>query len=378
MSDRTQAASPELDATCVDEHADAPPEGHEEEPRACARCFRMMHRSAGTRKLLAHLHNFVRDAFNDLVHGRVFSGSNIVGAEGDEFKWAVQDPMGVLFSTSAIIRWALTNELLSSNSLNLNIREFCAAALMLVVKLKTEHNFYLHEDNMTAKIMQRFLVKGEEQYRSKPSELRQHVWLLEWEIIDKCPVHVLVEETPYSAFEWSVYEHYAREVADYEHANHDAIIDGELEAIAGYKDVKAACRKRSMHALGAGYFYYHAALLNTDSEVLEDMGKVATADEIGTALAAVCVAAHRIVDDERSAEEVFDQCSPVVLAVAREFVSNARVMNAFHTDGLRVGPHDPKINTQDLIDYHLVSPRVMNQLSCIIVGMTDQSLMVGD
>lgn len=297
-------------------------------------CFAMPTRSGSSRVLLASAANMARDVYVHLVKLCVFSGTDILSNYG-ALDCPSLDPMGVLFSVQTILRLALTQELLSHHNLDLQIRELVATVLMLVYKVRSESYFrhrYVSDHSVGTIVMSQFMQSSELPLRNLDA-VRSHMMHLEVEMLNKLPLLSLIDDNPHTGMEWAVHRHCEAIVDQYKARYTFELAKGELDAVCGLRDLEAACHDEKMLALSASYFFYHAACLNTDEEMLETMGLWCTATEMGEALAYL---GFRGITLLPASERPAPTCSKTVLVAAAHFARNAQRLSAQRTAGLCV------------------------------------------
>jgi hypothetical protein len=154
---------------------------------------------------------------------------------------------------------------------------------------------------------------------------RARVAHLEAELATKIPLFKLVDETPHSMCEWTLYQHHEGRIARYKHDNKELIATGNIHAVAGLRDIETIGYKELLLALSGCYFFYHAACINHEQEVLETMAQWADQHVMGEGLAYACLTAIHLMPGDRPA------LSPVSAKAARAaalFVQNAEMISA--------------------------------------------------
>lgn len=281
----------------------------------------LIRRSHGSRAMLATAANLVRDVYVHLVTNRVFTCSDIL-ENASPLNCPSLDCMGVLFSAQTILRQVLTEELLAAHGLDVQIRELLATVLLMCYKLKSESH-WSPSYSITSLVLTQFMQTHELPIRND-AVARAHVEHLEFEMVSKLPIFRLVDETPHAACEWTLYEHYNGIVSRYRCEHAEELARGHLAATCDLRDLKLVCHKELMLCLSGCYFFYHAACLNHEQEVLEQMAVWATVGTMGEALAHISLLALHLVG-QKPAPPAIDK---TVGRAAALLVKNAYAMSS--------------------------------------------------
>jgi hypothetical protein len=301
-------------------------------------CFAAPRRTSSSRVLLANAANLMRDVYVHLVRNRVFIGNDVL-EHYEPLDCASLDPMGVLFSAQTMMRVALTQELLAEHNLDMQIRELMASILLIVYKMRSESAFrqqYYDSHSAMTVVMSQFMQPSELPLRQLDA-VREHLTHLELEMMTKLPLFALVDETPHAAMEWALHQHFDQQLKTHLQPHQAGLACGELEARCAQRDLQKLHKRELMLALSAGYFFYHAACLRTEDEMLETMAQWCTAAEMGEALAFLCVKAMSFVPGSMALAP--PDASATVAKAAAYFVRNANVLSASRTPGLRVAAY---------------------------------------
>ena len=220
------------------------------EPETCATAARVVQL----------LHN----AYVQLVRENAFVATDIdLHAQEPE-----QDPMGVLTSAITFARVVFASKLIRGPTLNIDVRVGLAAVLYIAYKFCADPGANCPCASWV--VLTHFLTAGEVVRISRANATNVMI-ATETELLNGTPVHDIMNRNPYRAFETELHRRMLL-------SDRDGVRYSEDEFVL---------------ALGAGYFYYHAAAANPSCDVLTWMGRTLTSDAIGEALAVVVLTAMR-------------------------------------------------------------------------------------
>jgi len=330
-------------------------------------CYAPPTRSSSSRVILASAANLVRDVYLHLVKHHVFIVSDIFDSN-NVLTCASLDPMGVLFSAQTILRIVLTEELLATHGLDVQVRELCAGVLLLCYKLKSESH-WREGYSISAIVFTQFMQQHELPIRND-EKARALVAHLEFELATKLPLFKLVDETPHAACEWTLYKYYEERLEQYKRDNKEMLEKGNIHAVAGLRDTELNGHKELMLALSGCYFFYHAACINHEQEVLETMAQWADQNVMGEALAHACLLAIHLLPGDRSVPPAVSAKvarAATLLVQNAEMVSSAelstkRTRSAQRTSGLRAGATANAMHPCQSIVDHCALQRLMEAL----------------
>ena len=298
-------------------------------------CFLRPTRSAHSRNALASAANLLRDVYVHLVRHHVFLESDILETCGP-LSCPSLDPMGVLFSAQTMLRHALTEEMLNEHNLDIQIREVIATVLLMCYKMRAESCWYTSPSgkSITVTIMSQFLTSAELPVTKQMAHtIKTNMEYLEIELLAKLPIMKLVDESAHSGFEWSLYEHYEQVKQTY-HAEHRVkLSQGCVQAMSGWRDLQCSAHRQLMLALSGGYFFFHAACLNRDCDLLEDMAEWCDSVTIGKAIAFLCVQAIYTLRKDTTPPKL---ASRTTMRAAATLAFNAQRLSQQRVAGLRV------------------------------------------
>lgn len=297
-------------------------------------CFCKPRRSQTSRTMLASATNLMRDVYVHLVQHRIFSGIDIIEADSP-LNCGSLDPMGVLFSAQTMLRSVLTEELLSEHNLNMQIREVMATVLLMCYKLRAEAAWAGRPGtrSIAVTIMLQFMTASETPMsRATERAIESHMEFLEVELLTKMHVHRLAEDSPHSGFEWELYEHYEHVRSAFRKKHAKLLEQGDVAAVSEWRDLERSTRKQMLLALSGGYFFYHAACINQDCEMLETMAEWCDSDTMGRGIAYLCIQAIFLLQKDTAPPR--EQHASTMRAAAL-FASNAHKLSQQCVTGLR-------------------------------------------
>lgn len=300
-------------------------------PPVAVGCFGPPNHSRESHALLTGAANILRDVYVHLVRNGLFLPGDCYTPGA--LNCPSMDPMGVLFSAQTIARNVLTEELLTENKLNVQMRELLATILLMVYKVRSESQWrYVSSDGgISVCVMSQFMQKHELPLRNV-DVVREHMMHIEMQLLTKVPLFRLIDETPHCACEWYISEHYADILRIYRNTHRLELERGDVQARADLRDLEDSCHRETMLALTGAYFFYHAAC-TSGTDMLEEMGQWATASTMGKALGYICVKAIWLLKAEAaSPRPVKDKVS----RAAALFVSNAHRLSVQRVSTLRV------------------------------------------
>ena len=234
-----------------------------------ALCMRQPFTQAKSRACIVDAMLMLHDAYLRLTRNMVFMTSDLEIAPVKHTNHYAShlpelDPMGVLFSSFTLARYALDESVLQTDGLTFNMRCSLAAILFVVYKIRSEASFE-RQHCTSAHVLELFLEKSEIKMLV-PTDGQNIVAVYERIIVRKYPLLRLVDETPHSSFEFEVWNRYA---------NAEVPISAEEFKLS----------------LASGFFWFFCATTNRESSVLEALGMMLTTHEIGRAIAAIAVSA---------------------------------------------------------------------------------------
>lgn len=182
-----------------------------------------------------------------------------------------QDALGVVACSVAVMRYVITDTFLQKHGLDVITRYHLAAILFAVYKLKTEDGW--DDDScMTMLVLERFLKPQELEgdWRTDASLRKEHeriVWASEAQLVTEHPFASLVDYGVHACFEVAMTQLLRCGALD------------EQQVVIG---------------VGIASFFMHAAVSNACRELLEELARDRSTEEIGAVFAFVTLVAIRL------------------------------------------------------------------------------------
>ena len=295
-------------------------------PSPGAEALREPSRSLHARKVRVQASTLMRRVYGNLVR---HADTGWCATDIEEFcdidnvvRTAEQDVIGVLSAANTVMRYVLTDAFLEEHGLGAHTRQHLAVILLAVYKTKVEDQ-WRPGSCMCMEVLDRFLFPNDR---------------VDWR--NNAYAHALQLETMWTMEAVLVTEHpFGRLVYGCVHACFEAAL-GQL--------LSASVISSDQAVLGLGFveFYLNATNQNPKRDVLEELGRSRTADELGAALAYLVLVALRLHDG------IFDSASDLSATIgvwthdhdalrgaALELVRNAeKVVKTFKREGVYASP----------------------------------------
>ena len=299
---------------------------HHECPGTGTETVRKPSRSLHARKLRVEASTLLRLAYGNLVRppDTLWCATDIEEfCDADNVvRTPEQDVVGVLSAANTVMRYVLTDTFLEEYGLGAHTRKHLAVILLAVYKTKVEDQ-WRPGSCMCMEVLERFLSPNDRvDWRNNADALAlqlETMWTMEAILITEHPFGRLVYGCVHARFEVAL---------------------GQL--------LSARVISSDQAVLGLGFveFYLNATNQNPKRDLLEELGRSRTTDELGAALAYLVLVALRLHDG------VFDSASDLsattgvwpynhgaLRGAALELVRNAeKVVKTFKREGVYASP----------------------------------------
>jgi len=186
-----------------------------------------------------------------------------------------QDMLGVTATAIGVMRFVVSDEFLAQHRLDLTTRYHLAAILFAVYKAKAEDAWHFGS-RMSMHVLERFVQDHEfdGDWRTSDELRAAHeriLWAAEADLVINYPFSLLIDYDVYACFEVALAQLLER----------GAITEGQ-----------------SVLGLGIVAFYIHNATANPRRDVLEELGRDRSTDEMGASLAYLVLVSMRLHDGQ--------------------------------------------------------------------------------